>query len=164
MSNKEVYVTDKAFCKVNMETGEMSSLRVKMNLHSASEFFIAYLGAWKDFKPSEGMKMKVFIHCILSSVLSNPSDSDSDGNIFKVQSVIRSVQREMSDVSSTAIRMNILRLHHDGFIIKSSVRGEYYINPKYGVKGAITERTFLELNLRASAHPSKDSDSGVGES
>jgi len=146
MKKKEIYVTDKTWGKVNLETGALEQLKSKMTLHSVSDFFIAYLGAWNDFKPTEGMKMKVFIHCILASVRSNPADG-FDGNVFKVQRVINSIKKEMHELSDTAVRMNISRLAKDRFIIKSSIRGEYYINPKYGVKGTISERTYCKLTL-----------------
>lgn len=148
MKKKEIYVTDKTWSKVNMETGALESIKAKMSLHSVSDFFIAYFGAWKDFKPTEGMKMKVFIHCILMSERSNPA-TGVDGNVFKVQRVINSVRKEMPELSDTAVRMNISRLSKDGFVIPSDVRGEYFINPKYGIKGTISEKTFCELTLRA---------------
>lgn len=155
MKNKDIYVTDKTWSKINTETGEVEKLRAKIGIHSVSDFFVAYLGAWNDFKPTEGMKMRVFIHCILMSSRSNPADSAGDGNIFKVQRVIQSVRKEMPDVSETAIRMNISRLAKDGFVIQTSVRGEYYINPKYGVKGSISERTYMRLTLEKAPVRSK---------
>lgn len=160
MKKKEIYKTDNIWCKVNMETGETEEMRAKMPLHSVSDFFIAYLGAWKDFKPTEGMKMKVFIHCIMVSVRSNPLD-EFDGNVFKVQRAVNSVMKELEEInkererdgkdkksiSEASIRMSISRLAKDGFIIPTDVRGEYYINPKYGIKGSVRQNTYCKLTL-----------------
>ena len=102
--------------------------------------------AFLDFKATEGMKMKVFIHCILVSERSNP-DTGNDGNVFKVQRVVKSIRKEMPEISGAAVRMNISRLLKDGFVIRTDVRGEYFINPKYGIKGTITEKTYLQLTI-----------------
>lgn len=135
--------------RVNFVSNGTSNEKVTLNL-----------GAWKDFKPTEGMKMKVFIHCIMVSVRSNPLD-EFDGNVFKVQRAVNSVMKELEEinkeresdgkdkknVSEASIRMSISRLAKDGFIIPTDVRGEYYINPKYGIKGSIRQNTYCKLTL-----------------
>ena len=145
----------------NRET-KSSMDRVKIERDVFDEFLIN-LNAFLDFKPTEGMKMKVFIHCILVSERSNP-ETGSDGNVFKVQRVVKSVMKEMPEVSDTAVRMHISRLAKDGFVIPTDIRGEYYINPKYGIKGTITEKTFLELtvvkNPKDSVCPNEDFEKG----
>lgn len=163
MKKKEIYVNDRNWKKIEESTGVLAKLKSKVALHSFTDFFVAYFGAWKDFKPTEGMKMKVFIHCILVSERSNP-ETGSDGNVFKVQRVVKSVTKEMPEVSDTAVRMHISRLAKDGFVIPTDIRGEYYINPKYGIKGTITEKTFLELtvvkNPKDRVSPNEDFEKG----
>ena len=72
-----------------------------------------------------------------------------DGNIFHVSEVIDYVSRKYPEKNVASTRNAISKLSKRGFIIKhNSIRGCYWINPKYGVKGNISENMFINLTLR----------------
>ena len=148
MQNLEkVFVTDNTNCKVNLETGECSSLKISITKHM-EDFFCMYMEAWDDFKESEGTLKTIFTHCILVSKLSKVGDNP-EGNIFNIFELIKYTTRKYQDKSPASIRMAVKRLVDRGFIIKSEDRGYYIINPKYGIKGSISEKTYLQLTIRA---------------
>lgn len=149
MKDKFLFKDDEEWGKYSKKTGEMKSLTRTFHVHNASDFFQAYFAAWNAFKPSEGLKMKVFIHCAMVSEYSGTKGRD--GNIFRVQRVIDSVMEEFGDsayrMTPESVRMMISRLAKDGFVIRTKVRGEYRINPKFGIKGKITENTYLKMSV-----------------
>lgn len=149
MEDKYISKEDNEWGKYNKKTGELGKLVKNFHVYNASDFFQAYFAAWNDFKPSEGLKMKVFIHCIMNSDYSGAKGKE--GNIFRVQRVIDSVIAEFGNgnyrMTPESVRMMISRLAKDGHVIRTKVRGEYRINPKYGIKGRITENTYLKLSV-----------------
>ena len=142
---------------VDERTGEMKKLMRKRSAHDEKDFFIMYLRPWLEASENDvSRKIKVFIHCILVSSLSRGVEDAVDGNYFHVVDVIGSVRREDDSISDNSIRVSITRLCKEGFIGKATrrdentgrrveIRGKYYINPKFGIKGKITEKTYLEL-------------------
>jgi len=144
---ENVFIEDPTYCKVDKTTGEIKTLKVTVKKH-VQDFFCMYMEAWDDFTDSEGYMKTVFIWCILQSKYSN-AGSESDGNIFHVSEVLDFVSRKYPERNLTSIRNAISKLHKRGFIIKhKSIRGCYYINPKYGIKGNISENMFMTLTLK----------------
>lgn len=133
---------------VDLQTGAMSDFNSNVKLQSYTDFFIAALVAWGTFKVSDGGKMKVFIHCIK---VSSPSTADSkDGNCFLVGDVCKSIQEECKRdgvrvMSENNVRQYISKLRADDFVLKTGIRGKYRINPWFGIKGVITEKTYSRL-------------------
>lgn len=165
MKDRYLSKEDKEWAKHNKETGEIKRLTKTFHVHSALDFFQAYFAAWNAFKPSEGLKMKVFIHCIMASEYSGTKGRD--GNIFRVQRVIDSVVAEFGDgaykMTPESVRMMISRLAKDGFVVKTKVRGEYRVNPKYGIKGKVTEDTYLKMSVIKDGRMPFEPDEGAEE-
>jgi hypothetical protein len=164
MADKYITQVDEVNSLVNMETGEAKTHYQHLRVQSFADFFIACFAAWNDFKMSEGTMVKVFIHCIMSSTMSRGMGVEEEGNYFYVSDVYESIKRnndlvggglEMKDVN---VRQYIKKLADGGFImacttkdadgVEKKIRGKYLINPKYGIKGRITEDTYTELVLR----------------
>lgn len=143
----KVFVTDKVNCKVNQETGECSSLKIAISKH-IEDFFCMYMDAWDDFKETEGSLKIIFTHCILVSKLSRVGE-EPEGNIFNIYELIKHTSKKYPEKSPAAIRMAVKRLADRGFIIRTQDRGYYIINPKYGIKGSISEKTYLQLTIKA---------------
>ena len=146
MEDKFNFVSDPVYCKVNKDTGEMQTLRVSVKKH-VEDFFCMYLEAWDDFTDREGYLKTVFTWCIMQSKYS-ASGGEIDGNIFHVSEVIDYVNRKYPEKDVKTLRNTISKLVKRGFIIKhESMRGCYWINPKYGVKGSISENMYLKLKM-----------------
>lgn len=144
---EKVFMEDPVYCKVDKITGEMKSLKVSVKKH-VEDFFCMYMEAWNDFEDSEGYMKTVFIWCIMQSKYSN-AGSENDGNIFHVSEVLDYVSRKFPTRNTVSIRNAISKLNKRGFIIKHrNIRGCYYINPKYGIKGNISENMFVDLTLK----------------
>jgi len=142
------FETDPVYCKVNMQTGELESLRVSVKRH-VEDFFCMYLEAWDDFSDREGYLKTVFTWCILQSKYST-SGSNEDGNIFHVSEVLDYAKRKFDNKDEKTLRNTISKLCKRGFIIKhETMRGCYWINPKYGVKGSISENMYVKLKMEA---------------
>lgn len=140
------FVEDPTYCKVNKENGDVQILRVAVKKH-VQDFFCMYMEAWDDFTDSEGYLKTVFIWCIMQSKYSN-AGTDYDGNVFHICEVLDYVTRKYPERNLTSIRNAISKLAKRGFLIKhKSIRGCYYINPKYGIKGNISENMFMKLTL-----------------
>ena len=147
----KTYVIDPVFSKINTETGEIEELRIGIKKH-IEDFFCMYLEAWNDFTDREGYLKTVFTWCILQSKYSS-AGSDLDGNIFHITEVLAYVKTKCPEKDERTIRNTICKLAKRGFIIKHELmRGCYYINPKYGVKGNISEKMFVELSMKANFH------------
>ena len=149
---KNRYVKRKVSTKavIDKPTGVMEDFHTNIKTHSYTDFFIAALAAWGVFKVSDGLKMKVFIHCIMVSA---PSTAESrEGNYFYVADVCNSVKRECKEkglkpMAENNVRQYISKLVTDDAIRKTDTRGKYYINPKFGIKGVISEKTFCALTV-----------------
>lgn len=167
MKNNKIWQESDYECVINEHTGEIKKLRKGVKAHSETDFFIMYLRPWLDASENDvSRKIKVFIHCILQSSYSSGSSVATDGNYFTVGKVVRSVQREDASISENNIRVSISRLCDEGFIDRAKeknangdlvpIRGWYYINPKFGIKGRITEKTYLRLVIeKAPVKPEK---------
>lgn len=157
MSSNKIMQEIEGKSEIDERTGEMKRLVKGVPMHSESEFFVMYLRPWLDASENDvSRKIKVFIHCILSSSLSRGRNVATEGNYFNVSSVITSVRCEDKSITENNVRVCINRLCSEGFISKAKKldadtglyvedRGRYYINPKFGIKGQITERTYLKL-------------------
>jgi len=140
------FIKDPVYCKTNQETGEMEALIVSVRKH-VEDFFCMYLEAWDDFTEREGYLKTVFTWCIMQSKYS-ASGGEIDGNIFHISEVIDYVSRKYPEKDLKTLRNTISKLVKRGFIIKhDSMRGCYWINPKYGVKGTISENMYLKLKM-----------------
>jgi hypothetical protein len=145
---QKTFVEDPVYSKVNKETGEIETLKVSVRKH-VEDFFCMYLEAWDDFTDREGYLKTVFTWCILQSKYS-AAGSNMDGNIFHVSEVLDYATRKYPEKDIKTLSNTISKLVKRGFIIKhESMRGCYWINPKYGVKGNISEKMFVRLSVRA---------------
>lgn len=126
-------------------------------IEKRDDVFCAALDKWLVFRSREGMKMKVFIHCIMVSERS-VCGSDNDGNSFWLTDAIDSLLNSGCDMSEGCIRQHIKNLSKGGFVIKDTVRGRYYINPEFGIKGTISEAKYRELVRKANEQRIKPND------
>ena len=141
------YVVDPVFSKVDNLTGEISELKIGVKKH-IEDFFCMYMEAWDDFSDREGYLKTVFTWCIIQSKYSM-AGSDFDGNTFHIADVIDYMQRKYPSRDTTGLRNIISKLAKRGFIIKHErTRGCYYINPKYGIKGNISENMYVKLSMK----------------
>ena len=148
-NSDKIYVEDPVYSKMNKITGEIEELRIGIKKH-VQDFFCMYLEAWDDFTDREGGLKTVFTWCIMQSKYS-VAGGQFDGNIFFVAELLNYVKNKMPDRDLNSIRNIVSRLAKRGFIIKhEDIRGCYYINPKYGIKGNISESMFVELTMKAS--------------
>ena len=147
MEKNKRFLIDKINVKVNQETGECRSLKIAVSKH-IEDFFCMYMDAWDDFKESEGTLKTIFTHCILVSKLSRMGN-EPEGNVFNMYELIKHTTLKYPDKSPASIRMAVKRLSDRGFVIKTKDRGYYIINPKYGIKGEISDKTYLELTIKA---------------
>ena len=139
---KTKYIRNKIEVKLNTETGEMRETRIKLEVHQ-EDFFCAYLSHWGDFGVREGMKLRVFVQCIL---VSKPSVfGQKEGNVFHLRDAVEAAVLNIDGMTENCARQHIKRLIDGGFVIKTEKRGRYYINPKYGIKGAISERSYFHM-------------------
>lgn len=162
MKRKYKTIKDDAWSLTNNRTGEVREHHVHLRAKTFTDFFIACFAAWNDFKMSEGTMVKVFIHCIMAS---SPSSLHGvEGNYFYVSDVYESIKRNNEfvgcsvDMKDVNVRQYIKKLADGGFISKAErkdektgrkvgIRGKYLINPKYGIKGVITEDTYSLLTV-----------------
>ena len=157
MKDNKIYKAEDGKMVIDERTGEMRRLMRRVALHNETDFFVMYLRPWLEASENDvSRKVKVFIHCILRSTLSRANDVAAEGNYFYVNEVIDSVRREDRGISENNVRVCINRLCAEGFIAKAKkydvetgeaveIRGRYYINPKFGIRGQITERTYLQM-------------------
>ena len=167
MKDNNIYKADEHKVVVDERTGEATKLMRKHNAHTETDFFIMYLRPWLAASENDvSRKIKVFIHCIMCSSLSRASSADGEGNYFHVSDVIESVKKEDAVISDNNVRVSINRLCAEGFVVKAKkwdekkdcfveTRGKYYINPKFGIKGKITEKTYLKLVIEKAPVRSK---------
>ena len=119
-------------------------------IEKRDDAFCASLDKWLRFRSREGMKMKVFIHCIMCSEKS-VCGSGNDGNLFCITDAIDSMLKSGFDMNEGCIRQHIKNLQKGGFIVRDTIRGRYYINPEFGVKGTISEAKYKELVAKANS-------------
>lgn len=141
------FIKHKTKVVYDKSTGEVKKYTVVLTMHR-EEFFCAYLRHWGDFKDREGMKMRVFVSCIMASRLS--VFGEKEGNYFSVQDAVEDAVANIKGMSEQCARQHIKNLASANFIIKTTKRGRYYINPKYGIKGTISDQTTLEMHEYAS--------------
>lgn len=128
---------------VDSATGEAKRYMIALTMHR-EEFFCAYLRHWGDFRDREGTKMRVFVSCIMASRLS--VFGEREGNFFSVQDAVDDAVANIKGMSVQCARQHIKNLAKANFIIKTTKRGRYYINPKYGIKGTISDQTCFEMH------------------
>jgi hypothetical protein len=74
---------------------------------------------------------------------------EGDGNVFIAAQAIKAMRAAFPEMSEPAARQHLYRLCKMGFIKQTDTRGVYSLNPKYGIKGIITEDTYGELIVKA---------------
>lgn len=154
MSHRFKTVVDEVNCLANKDTGEINDYYLHIKLHNYENFFIAAFAAWDDFKMTDGVKVRVFIHCIL---VSSPSRlPKEEGNFFHVSDLYSSIKSSFPGMSEVGIRQNVSKLAKDGFIWKTKTRGRYMINPKYGVKGVFSEKSYARLVVDKPSFPERE--------
>lgn len=153
------FVQDENYSVVENQTGLITGLKVKKVHVHVEDFFCMYLEAWDDFKERDGGLKTVFTWCIIKSSFSRVGQ-DPEGNFFFMVDVIDYVKRVHPDKSIPSLRNDISALCKRGFIYKvedarstddspSYVKGKYMINPKYGIKGTISENMYMQYTLDA---------------
>lgn len=136
------YIKHRTKVVLDTATGEVRSFTTKLTMHR-EEFFCAYLRDWGDFGDREGVRMRVFVSCILVSRLS--VFGGAEGNVFSVSVAIKHACDNIQGMKEQNARQHIKHLVRDGFLLRTNMRGQYYINPKYGIKGTISDQSYLEL-------------------
>lgn len=156
---KEIYKEDETTGMFDTTTGEFKGLiSTRLKMH-AEDFFCMYLAAWDDFGERDGGLKTTFTWCIIKSSFSKVGENP-EGNFFYMADVIDYVKRTHSSKSIPSLRNDISTLCKRGFIFKVEsadstpdniqyVKGKYLINPKYGIKGAISEDAYLQYTLTA---------------
>lgn len=140
-------------------TGEFKGLKMKRVKVHIEDFFCMYLTAWDDFKERDGGLKTVFTWCIIKSSFSRAGDNP-EGNFFFMGDVVDYVKRVHPNKSIPALRNDISTLCKRGFIFKvenaqstafnpSYVKGKYMINPKYGIKGSMSEDAYVQYTTEA---------------
>ena len=127
---------------LNNNDGEVSPHYIAIAKHEES-FFCAYLEHWDDFKDTEGSLLMVFRWCILACSVSTMG-KEPEGNMFYVNDVRRIMERKKRDMSYNALKFQLHKLKSRGFILPIK-KGVYVINPKYGIKGSISEHGYNEI-------------------
>lgn len=157
--NKEIFVQDENFSIMENQTGAITGLKIKRVKVHVEDFFCMYLEAWDDFKERDGGLKTVFTWCIIKSSFSRVGENP-EGNFFFVGDVVDYAMRNHKDKSIPALRNDISTLCKRGFIFKvedaksttnnpSYVKGKYMINPKYGIKGSISEDSYFQYTTEA---------------
>lgn len=156
---KEVFLSDEAVGKFSTETGAILGLvRKKVSVH-AEKFFCMYLESWDDFGERDGNLKTIFTWCIVKSTFSKVGELP-EGNFFFMVDLIEYAKRKHPDKSIPSVRNAVSMLCKKGFIFKvedststeenpSYIKGKYMINPKYGIKGSMSEETYLQYVIDA---------------
>ena len=157
--NKEILVQDETTGTHDTQTGEFKGLKLKRVKVHIEDFFCMYLEAWDDFKERDGGLKTVFTWCIIKSSFSRAGENP-EGNFFFITDVVNYVKRTHPSKSIPSLRNDISTLCKRGFIFKvkdanntednpSYVKGKYMINPKYGIKGSMSEDTYIQYTTEA---------------
>ena len=157
--DKEIFVQDETTGIHDTMTGEFKGLKIKRVKVHIEDFFCMYLEAWDDFKERDGGLKTVFTWCIIKSSFSRAGENP-EGNFFFITDVVDYVKRIHPNKSIPSLRNDISTLCKRGFIFKvkdadstennpSYVKGKYMINPKYGIKGSMSEDTYIQYTTEA---------------
>lgn len=157
--SKEIFVQDETVGTHDTQTGEFKGLKIKRVKVHVEDFFCMYLESWNDFKERDGGLKTTFTWCIIKSTFSRIGDNP-EGNFFFVSDVVDYAMRNHQDKSIPSLRNDISNLCKRGFIFKvedaksrpmspSYVKGKYMINPKYGIKGSISEDAYIQYTTEA---------------
>lgn len=157
--SKEVYVQDSSKSVLENETGVLLGLlHTKVKVH-AEQFFCMYLESWEDFTERDGSLKTVFTWCIIKSTFSKVGEHP-EGNFFFVRDVLDYVKKKHPEKNLQSVRNSISDLCKRGFIFKVTtsdstptdikyIPGKYMINPKYGIKGSMSENTYFKYVIDA---------------
>lgn len=156
---KDLFRRDETTGLVDLTTGEFKGLKSRKIRVHVEEFFCMYLEAWNDFNERDGGLKTTFTWCVIKSSFSKVGERP-EGNFFYMADVVDYVKRTHPNKSIPSLRNDISTLCKRGFIFKvedahstpqapSYVKGKYMINPKYGIKGTISEDTYLQYTIEA---------------
>lgn len=156
---RKVYKNDDTTGIVDLGTGELVGLKKKALMVHVEDFFCMYLEAWDDFGERDGGLKTTFTWCIIKSSFSKVGENP-EGNFFFVVDLVDYIRRVHPNKSIPSLRNDISALCKRGFILKvedadstpenpSYVKGKYMINPKYGIKGSISEDAYLQYTIDA---------------
>ena len=146
MKDNEIYLPNEEFDKVDKRSGELLQMRRVAKVKTLEDFYKICIATWDDFNMLSGMQTKVFRQCMKVSYMSNVNSNE--GNFFFAGDAIAEIVKSFPEISATAARQHLYRLCKMGFVVKTSTRGKYSINPKYGFKGMMTEDTYAELVVK----------------
>lgn len=143
--NKKIFktVTDENVSLVDNTTGEVLGFKHRKVCVTQEEFIKIYLNQIDELTGclEDGLYAVMFAVWKCSEF---PQD-DSEGNIFYNSPYFKKTCRKLGvTMSDNAINMSLTRLSKRG-VLKRLSRGVYMLNPKWFVKGNITERTRMEI-------------------
>lgn len=156
---REIFRQDKTTGMHDVDTGEFKGLKIERVKVHVEDFFCMYFDSWDDFKERDGGLKTVFTWCIIKSSFSRIGE-EPEGNFFFTSDVIDYASRNHPNKSIPSLRNDISNLCKRGFIFKvenasstpdnpSYIKGKYMINPKYGIKGTISENSYIQYTMEA---------------
>ncbi len=157
--SREVFRNDETTGMVDLQTGLLKGLKLKRIKVHVEDFFCMYFDSWDDFGERDGGLKTTFTWCIIKSSFSKVGENP-EGNFFFMGDVVDYVKRTHPNKSIPSLRNDVSALCKRGFIFKvedahstpsnpSYVKGKYMINPKYGIKGTISEDTYMQYVMEA---------------
>lgn len=135
---------DKSKLVVDSETGEVISMLARKVCETQEEFVKIYMNNIDDLIQLDNMMLKVLMVCLKEAKFSN--EDEQEGNILYNSKQLKEKCRRLidTDLTNGSINLYIHRLASAGILIRKS-RGEYYLNPRYFVKGKLNPKTRMQL-------------------
>ena len=144
MAKKFRTVIDPTKVIVDNETGEVVSAVAKRVCDTQEEFIKIYLNSIDDLISLDNRMFQVLMVCLREAKFCD--DKNQDGNTLYNFKDFKDKCRQLIDneLSDKAINMYVSRLATMQILIRKS-RGEFVLNPRYFVKGQMTQKTRLQL-------------------
>lgn len=135
---------DKTKIVVDSETGEVISMLARKVCETQEEFVKIYMNNIDDLITLDNTMLKVLMVCLKEAKFSN--EDDHEGNILYNSKQLKEKCKKMikEDFSPGEVNVYIHRLASAGILLRKS-RGEYYLNPRYFVKGKLNPKTRMQL-------------------
>ena len=144
MAKKFRTVIDPTKVIVDNKTGEVVSAVAKRVCDTQEEFIKIYLNSIDDLISLDNRMFQVLMVCLREAKFCD--DKNQDGNTLYNFKDFKDKCRQLIDneLSDKAINMYVSRLATMQILIRKS-RGEFVLNPRYFVKGQMTQKTRLQL-------------------
>ena len=139
--------TDDSVSMVDSETGEMLGFKKTKICTTQEEFIKVYLDQIGELTGC--MEDGLYSVMIAAWKYSNFCDDDKqEGNIFHNDFFFKKLCRDLGlNKDDSAINTAVYRLNERG-VIKRISKGTYILNPKYFVKGTLTNKTRMEIVIK----------------